>query len=101
MKKLTVKLDDELNRVEIAMIKANIEGMAGVNSVLIQDAYCTCSNPSFAPFIECENCGNPPPIESAQHRVHADAGDSASFLNLFYPIFNLLNQVRRDPPQRR
>lgn len=30
-----------------------------------------------------------------------DAGDSASFLNLLYPIFNLLNQVRRDPPQRR
>lgn len=30
-----------------------------------------------------------------------DAGDSASFLNLFYPIFNLLNKARRNPPQRR
>ena len=30
-----------------------------------------------------------------------DAGDSASFLNLFYPIFNLLNKNRRNPPQRR
>ena len=40
-------------------------------------------------------------INAAQQSVHSDAGDSAAFLNLFYPIFNLLNQVRRDPPQRR
>jgi hypothetical protein len=30
-----------------------------------------------------------------------DAGDSASFLELFYPIFNLLNKASRTPPQRR
>lgn len=47
----------------------------------------------------CSDCGETYQVCPTQPAP--DAGDSAAFLNLFYPIFNLLNQARRNPPQRR
>ena len=41
----------------------------------------------------CKSCYSLTPLAP-------DAGDSASFLNMFYPIFNLLEKARRNPPQR-
>lgn len=53
------------------------------------------------PPCKCSCHGEAHGGQAVEHPRAPDAGDSASFLNLFYPIFNLLNQVRRDPPQRR
>lgn len=68
-----------------------------------------CGSENIRPFdsgdnkVRCESCAvkfrNAIQFSLLTQRV-PDAGDSASFLNLFYPIYNLLNQARRNPPPR-
>lgn len=59
--------------------------------------YFTHTNHLHGRDCQCKTCQQ----ERLLTQPAPDAGDSASFLNLFYPIFNLLNKARRNPPQRR